>query len=293
MVFSKLSALIRCMRPKQWAKNALIFVGLIFAGKISDPFAVYNTFRAFFCFCLLASSIYILNDLLDLENDKLHPKKKFRPLASGALDIKTAIVAMLILAPLSLIWAFWISIPFGYCALIYVLMTMGYTFMFKHVVIIDLLVLALGFAIRAYAGIAALNVQGYDTVPITEWFIACVLFLALFIVICKRRNELDLLQGESKEHRAVLEHYSKPFLDQLVSIATASAVLSYALYAIDQGKGLIYTLIFVIYGIFRYLHRVYHGNEGGAPEQTLLKDPVMLANALFWLISILYIYYFV
>lgn len=279
------------MRPHQWLKNGLLFAGLIFAEKLGDLEMLARVAFAFVCFCLLAGSIYLLNDLRDLEKDRHHPEKKNRPLASGKLKTSTAWVGFGLAAGIGLIGAWLINVPFLICCVIYLAMTISYSMRLKHVAIIDLVILSLGFVIRALAGIAAV---GEPTVSATDWFLACVWFLALFIVICKRRHELELLQGDAAHHREVLEEYSLPFLDQLVAIATTSTVLTYALYAIfnEKHSGIIYTLVFVVYGIFRYLHLVYHQREGGAPEKTVMRDPWTLVNVALWLAAMIYIFYF-
>lgn len=290
----QLRYILQAMRPRQWLKNALVFAGLIFAEKATQVGLIINTIEAFFAFSLLSGSIYIFNDLLDLESDRFHPEKKNRPLASGKLDKNVAWGASIVAGIVALIWSFFITRSFGYCAVFYAVMTLWYTAQLKHVVIMDLLILGLGFVIRAYAGILAINVPGQPPVEATPWFLACTLFLALFIAMCKRRHEIDLLRDMANQHRVVLEEYSKPFLDQMVSVTTSSTVLTYALYAISQTEHpeIIYTLPFVLYGIFRYLYLVYHRSEGGAPEATLLKDPTMILNILLWLAAMVYIYYY-
>ncbi|MFC1600722.1 decaprenyl-phosphate phosphoribosyltransferase [Candidatus Sumerlaeota bacterium] len=293
-MIQQLTYLLQNMRPRQWAKNGLLFAGLIFANKADQSLLVWNTLQAFVVFCLLSGAVYVLNDLRDLEKDRQHPEKRHRPLAAGLLKPGLAATAALLLGGLAVVWAFMLTTKFGWCAVAYVAMTTAYSIKLKHVVIVDLLILAGGFVLRAYAGIAAISLPGQDPVPVTAWFLSCTLFLALFIAICKRRHELVLLQDDANHHRAVLEEYSKPFLDQMVAVTTTSTVLTYALYAISQEAkpGIIYTLPFVLYGIFRYLYLVYQRDEGGAPESTLLRDPLMIVNIVLWLSSMVYIFYF-
>ena len=232
----------------------------------------------------MSGSIYLLNDIKDLENDRHHPEKKNRPLAAGKLSIKTAYLGAIVLGIFGVSWSFLITVPLGWCAVAYIVMTVSYSLFLKHVPIIDIIILALGFAVRAFAGIAAINLPD-QPVELTGWFITCVFFLALFIAICKRRHEIEVLQGDAAHHRVVLAEYSKPFLDQLAAICTTGTIMTYAIYAINFQKGMIYTLIFVIYGIFKYLHNVYHKNQGGAPETTLLSDPLLIINLFLWLAS--------
>ncbi|MBN1518369.1 decaprenyl-phosphate phosphoribosyltransferase [Candidatus Sumerlaeota bacterium] len=279
------------LRPRQWLKNVLLFAGLIFAEKLTDITLLSRVVQAFVSFCLLSGSIYLFNDIRDVEQDRQHPEKKNRPLASGALKMPVAQIGALIAGTIGLAWSFLISFEFGLCGVVYLIMTVSYTLGLKHVAIIDIMILSFGFVLRAYAGIAAVN---EPTVPATPWFLTCVWFLALFIVICKRRHEIGLLQEGARNHRAVLEEYSTPFLDQLVSITTTGTIMAYALYAInnDRHHGIVWTVVFVVYGIFRYLHAVYHQNQGGAPEMTVLRDKTMVANVILWLASMIYIFYF-
>jgi 4-hydroxybenzoate polyprenyltransferase len=287
--------LIVSMRPRQWLKNGLVFAGLIFAEMAGRPELLFNTLQAFVIFCLLSGSVYLLNDLLDIKQDRQHPEKRRRPLAAGQLPPQTAWAALCVAGIGSLIWAFTVTEAFGWCAVAYLAMQAAYSLKLKHVVIVDLLILALGFVLRAYAGIAAINVADLDQpVEATPWFLACTLFLALFIGICKRRHEIGLLQEGANQHREVLEEYSKPFLDQMVAVATSSTILTYALYALShpEHEGIIFTLPFVLYGVFRYLYLVYQKNQGGAPETTVLRDTTMVINVLLWLAAMIYLFYY-
>lgn len=289
--------LIIAMRPKQWTKNLLLFAGIIFSGNLSRDILLLKSISGFIIFCLLSGSVYLINDIHDMESDKNHPRKKKRPIASGALPVPAAITATIIFTLISFVASFFINVYFGICAIIYFVMIFSYSVFLKHVVIIDIMLLALGFVIRAIAGIQAIRVPDME-IKMTPWFIICTMFLALFIGICKRRHEIVLLNDDASSHRPVLDEYSTAFLDQMVAVTTSATVISYALWtSLSEISGkhqnwLVYTLPFVIYGIFRYLYITYKREEGGAPEETLLKDKLLLGNIFLWLISVILILYF-
>jgi len=288
--------LIIGMRPKQWTKNLLLFAGVIFTHNLSQMHRVIDAVSAFVIFCGLSGVIYLYNDLLDVESDRQHPLKCKRPIASGQLPISLAWAAAVILSVVCIVWAFFLNLKFGGYAVIYFVLMIFYSMVLKHVVILDLLVVAIGFVLRALAGVRAIELPG-ERLPVTPWFITCILFLALFIVICKRRHELMLLADSASSHRPVLEHYSPAFLDQMVSVATTASVLSYALYVVlgapptPKRDLMIMTLPFVLYGIFRYLYLVYKRDEGGSPENMLLRDVPMLVNVGCWAVVIVLIFY--
>jgi 4-hydroxybenzoate polyprenyltransferase len=288
-------ALIQSLRPKQWIKNLLLFAGVIFTANLKNPALLGRSFAGFAIFCILSGVVYLINDLRDAQSDRNHPEKKNRPIASGRLSKAAAYSAIFILGIPALTASFFLGIGFGICSAIYVLLVTLYSLSLKHYVILDLMLVAMGFVIRAIAGIEAIATPGY--IPeITPWFIACTLFLALFLAICKRRHEILLLNNGAIGHRPVLEEYSPAFLDQMVAISTTATIISYALWS-TIGKfanyQMIFTLPFVLYGIFRYLYLVYKKEEGGAPELILLKDRSLLIDILLWLIStiiLLYLY---
>jgi 4-hydroxybenzoate polyprenyltransferase len=289
------SALLKSMRPKQWTKNFLLFAGVIFTGKLNDMSLLLRSVAGFFIFCALSGVVYIINDLKDIESDREHPKKKKRPIAAGKISEKTAFAFVFIIGIPALILSFILGLHFGFCAVGYVCLVVLYSIKLKHYVILDLMLVALGFVIRAVAGIEAIAIPG-NVPEITPWFLACTLFLALFLAMCKRRHEIILLNDNAKNHRKVLEEYSPAFLDQMVSVTTSATIISYALWSIT-GKfaqyNMIYTLPFVIYGIFRYLYNVYLKEEGGAPEVILLKDRSLQIAILLWIIttvSLLYLH---
>jgi len=283
-------ALVTAMRPRQWIKNLLVFAGLVYAGKLTDAHSLLKVASAFLLFCVLSGVIYISNDILDLEQDRHHPKKRLRPIASGRLPVGVAWSAAVGLGLASLVLSFAVSTGFGFCALLYTLLMSAYSFGLKHVVILDILIVAIGFVLRALAGTQAVHLE-----RITPWFLACILFLALFIAICKRRHELLLLNERAIHHRAVLRDYSPAFLDQMISATTAATLLSYTLWAAAETRpefrGMIFTVPFVVYGIFRYLFLVYHRSEGGAPEVMFLTDRSLLINTVLWLAVVMILIY--
>ena len=287
------SALIKSLRPKQWTKNLLLFAGVIFTGNLKDVALLARAFAGFVLFCILSGTVYLINDLWDIKSDRQHPEKKNRPIASGRLSIGAAVAAVFIIGVPALFFSYMLGVAFGHCALLYFVLVTLYSLYLKHFVILDLMLVALGFVIRAVAGIEAIEVGG--KIPeITPWFLACALFLALFMAICKRRHEIMLLNNGAAGHRRVLAEYSPAFLDQMVAVTTSATVLSYALWS-TIGKfanyHMILTLPFVLYGIFRYLYNVYRKDEGGSPEIILLKDRGLQVDILLWLISIVMLLY--
>ncbi|MGB9691853.1 MAG: decaprenyl-phosphate phosphoribosyltransferase [Candidatus Sumerlaeaceae bacterium] len=293
-----IDALIEELRPKQWTKNLLLFAGLIFSRHALEADRILRAATAFFLFCCVSSVVYLINDLADLEADRQHPFKRKRPLASGAISPRLAAHVAGILALVGVAGSFALNMRFGLLGLLYLVTMIAYSLRLKHMVILDVLVVAIGFVMRAVGGILAIEYPE-EKIRITPWFIVCVLFLALFIAICKRRHELLLLSDSATNHRPVLDDYSHQLLDQMVSVATAATVISYALYvtlgvrpeATRHHEFLIFTVPFVLYGIFRYLYLVYKREEGGAPEALLLQDLPLIVNILSWLVVMFVIFY--
>ena len=279
--------IIESLRPKQWTKNLLLFAGLLFSKSLFQVPLLVKATAGFFIFCFLSGAEYIVNDLLDLEQDRTHPLKSKRPLASGRLTPASAIIVVVVLAVAGLASSFLLDRGFGWIALIYFLLMLSYTFALKHVVMLDVIVIALGFVLRAVAGAAVIKVS------ISSWLLMCTTFLALFLVLNKRRHEMVLLGENATDHRKILGEYSPYLLDLMVTVVTAATVISYALYttAVDTvqkfgTRNLLFTLPFVLYGIFRYLYLVHQKNMGGSPEQILVKDGPMIVNIFFYLITI-------
>ncbi|MCH7760496.1 decaprenyl-phosphate phosphoribosyltransferase [candidate division TA06 bacterium] len=301
------------LRPKQWTKNLVLFAGLLFSKNLLDSSLLFKTFLAFLLFCLLSSSVYLLNDIIDLEKDRRHPRKSKRPIASGRLSSKKAMGFSVAFATIGIVLSYLLDPSFGISALVFLLLMLLYIFLLKRVVILDVLAIALGFVLRAVAGALVIHVE------ISSWLLVCTILLALFLALSKRRHELVLfnveltlkqVQGRNSElslrtpqppipSRKGLAEYSPHLLDQMISVVSATLVMSYALYTMDpqtvekfHTRGLAFTIPFVLYGIFRYLYLIYKREEGGTPETTLLQDKPLLANCGLWILAVGLILYF-
>ena len=279
--------IFKTMRPRQWTKNLLVFAALIFSRNLFNPVLAQNVIIAFIIFCILSGSVYTLNDLIDLKADRAHPKKSTRPLASGKLKPETAIIAGAVLVILSLATAFWLHTSFALIALGYFFLQIFYSLVLKHVVILDVLTVATGFVLRAIAGAEVISV------PISSWLLICTILLALFLSLGKRRHELLLLEDNAVHHRKILYEYSPGLLDQMISVVTASTVVVYALYTMDdvtvkkfQTDNLKYTIPFVLYGIFRYLYLIHQKSAGGSPERIMFDDKPLLINIILYLVTV-------
>ena len=279
--------IFKTMRPRQWTKNLLVFAALIFSQNLFNTPMLRDSTIAFVIFCLLSGSVYTLNDLLDIKQDRLHPKKSKRPLASGKLKPAAAVIAGLLLVILSLANAFWLNTNFGLIALSYFILQIAYSTILKHVVILDVLAVSIGFVLRAIAGAEVIDV------PISSWLLVCTILLALFLSLGKRRHEILLLEENAVNHRKILYEYSPGLLDQMISVVTASTVVAYALYTMSaetitkfQTDNLKYTIPFVLYGIFRYLYLIHQRSEGGSPEKILLNDKPLLINIILYLTTV-------
>ncbi len=287
-----LLALFRSMRPHQWTKNLILFAGLLFAGRLFDLFSDLTAVAAFFIFCLLSSAIYIINDIKDVERDRNHPTKCHRPIAAGDLSIHTAAIAAAVISVAAVLCAFLLDPGFGVVSLIYFALLFAYSFWLKHIVILDVLTLAMGFVLRAIGGAEAVDVE------FSSWLLLCTILLALFLGLSKRRHELVLLGDNAQSHRKILEEYSPYLLDQMIGVVTASTLMAYALYTMAdetiQKFGtsyMILTVPFVIYGIFRYLYLVHQKEEGGNPTSILISDKPILINVVLWgIVSAILIY---
>ncbi len=285
-----LLAVLNSLRPKQWTKNGLLFMGLIFSLSLGNPHLVARTSLAFIGFCLLASATYLINDLLDLEQDRQHPVKRKRPIASGRVSARLAmaVAALMLVAALAL--AATLGRSFSIIALAYLALSVSYSMKLKHLVIIDVLALAAGFVLRAVAGAVVIDV------PISPWLYVCTVLGALFLAICKRRHELVLLQGSAVDHRRILEEYNLSLLDQMISVVTSATVIAYSLYTfsaenLPRNHAMMLTIPFVLYGIFRYLYLIHVKGVGGTPEESLLTDLPLLSTVLGWgVVSVLILY---
>jgi 4-hydroxybenzoate polyprenyltransferase len=290
---STLKLLFLTLRPEQWTKNLLIFAGVLFSGRLRDTGAVLTSAIAFVIFCALSSAVYIFNDVADREADRQHPLKCMRPLACGALDLSAAITAGLVLAVAALMAAFAIAPAVGMVAIAYLALLSLYSAALKHVVIVDVLVIAAGFVLRAVAGAVAI------AVPISHWLLICTTLLALFLALSKRRHELTMLGDGAIGHRRILEEYSPYLLDQMIAVVTASTLVAYTLYTTDRetvarvgNNRLGLTIPFVLYGIFRYLYLVHQKRGGGSPANLLITDRPLLACVALWALSVVLLLYF-
>jgi 4-hydroxybenzoate polyprenyltransferase len=274
--------LLKAMRPKQWLKNVFVLAGLFFDARLLDRVALLRSLSAFVIFCAISSAIYLTNDLADIENDRRHPAKRHRPLASGALAPGVARVAAALLAIGGLTGALLLNTGFFWIVLIYLGMMTLYNHWLKHMVIIDVLTIAFGFVLRVHAGAVVVQVSRFS-----PWLYVCTTLLALFIALNRRRHEIILLQHDANNHRAILEEYSIPFLDEMTSLVTATTLAAYSFYTfsapnLPPNHSMMLTIPFVLYGIFRYLYLIHVRKLGGAPEEIVLGDRPLLLSILFW-----------
>jgi 4-hydroxybenzoate polyprenyltransferase len=286
-------AIIQTMRPSQWIKNIFLYAPLIFGGLLFNSRDFILVSAGVVIFSLASGCVYIINDLVDIKNDREHPVKVKRPLASGSLSPKQAVSSVVLLLPCTLVCGFALTWNFGVLLLTYVSLNMLYSFLFKKIVILDVMTIAVGFVIRVWAGaeIAAIITS--------DWLLICTLLLSLFLGFSKRRHELTLLDTIAIDHRKVLDNYNTDFLDQMIGIVTASTVMSYILYTISSDTinkfgthHLFYTVPFVLYGIFRYLYLIHKKDQGGSPDRTLVSDIPLLLNIMLWGLSSILIIYF-
>lgn len=284
---------VQLLRPYQWIKNGFVLLPIIFAGKLGDAELIWRAAAAFVLFCAAASSVYIANDIADLEADKRHPIKRLRPLAQGHLVPQSVALLALVLAALAVGLGFALNQGLGVCMSAYVLGNLLYTRFLKRIVIVDVMTLGLFFLLRVIAGALVIDVS------ISEWLLICSAILALFLGFNKRRHELLIAGHQAESHRPVLDKYSVYFIDQMISVLTASTVIFYTLYTVDHrtiehfgSNGLLLTVPFVYYGIFRYLYLVHKRRQGGDPSRIILKDRMLQRNLVFWLVASISVIYF-
>ncbi len=286
--------LLRSMRPRQWVKNLFIYAPLVFDGQLFLPERFARVSLAFVLFCLISSAVYLINDLADLDKDRLHPEKRLRPLPSGTLSAQVAIIAAALLVASSLLPAY-LVLGWHYGAVIsaYFLLMMGYSFWLKEVVIIDVLTLAAGFNLRVFAGLVIIPVQRFS-----PWLYVCMTLLALFLGVGKRRHELAILNENAGDHRPILEEYSLQLLDDMILVVIAATLMAYSLYTfsapnLPTNHAMMLTIPFVIYALFRYLYLIRVQGKGGSPEQVLFSDAPFLGDILLWglaVIAVLYLF---
>jgi 4-hydroxybenzoate polyprenyltransferase len=292
-----IKAILRLLRPKQWTKNIFVFAALVFSKQLLNPDSVLLSVKAFFAFSFAASFIYVMNDIADRERDRLHPKKRFRPIASGEISLRSAFVIATILLALIALFVYDLDWHFTMCIIVYLVMNLAYSFYLKDVVLIDVFVIAIGFMLRVIGGALVLNVAR------SSWLILTTMFLSLFLGIAKRRGELIALgtPGTVGYHtRKVLEHYSVEFTEQMTTICAAGFVFSYALYTVSDRtvkmfgtENLIFTTPFVLYGVFRYLYLLHKKQLGENPTEVILSDIPTLLNFLAYAVAMLTIIYLV
>ena len=279
------------MRPKQWTKNVFIFAALVFDGQLLEVGPFTQTLVGFVLLCLASSTVYIINDIADIEQDKQHPKKRHRPLASGRLSVRVAWIATIVLGVATLAVSFTLNRWFGALVLTYILMNLLYSYRLKHVPIIDVFIIASGFVLRVGAGVMLITVERFS-----PWLYVCTTLLALFLGFGKRRAELSLLVDKANTHRKVLDGYTISFLEQLITIVSAMTIMAYSLYTFSAenlpGNHLMMlTIPFVVYGIFRYLYLIHVEGAGGAPDEVLLTDMPFLTSIIGWGLLVMLILY--
>jgi 4-hydroxybenzoate polyprenyltransferase len=285
------SAILKTMRPKQWVKNIVIFAALIFDRQLTKVSSLLPTLAGFFLFCFITGIVYIINDLADLEADRKHPKKRFRPLAAGVLPVRVAQAVAIILLLLAFPLAYWLSREFAAVAGVYFLLNLAYSKWLKHIPLIDVLSIAAGFVLRVIAGVVLIEVERFS-----PWLYVVTTLGALYLGFGKRRAELALLAGDANAHRRVLNGYTLPFLDQLITIVSSTTIIAYSLYTfsapnLPPNHTMMLTIPFVIYGIFRYLYLVQVEHKGGAPEDLAFTDHPLQLVILLWGLAVLVIFY--
>ncbi len=287
-----LTALIKAMRPKQWTKNAFVFFALVFDKQLFLPAPFLRTLAGFFLFCLISSTVYLFNDIADVESDRQHPEKKFRPIASGVLPIPAAWVAAILLTLIVIPLGYFYSPVFAGILTIYLVINLLYSRWLKHVPILDVLIIAAGFVLRVGAGASLIVVERFS-----PWLYVVTTLFALFIGFGKRRAEITLLEKGAGSHRKVLDGYTLPLLDQFITIVSGTTIVAYSLYTfsapnLPENHTMMLTIPFMVYGIFRYLQLIQSGHAAGAPDEVALKDRPLQLIVLLWGLAVLAVFYF-
>ncbi len=286
-----LTALFKTMRPRQWTKNIFIFAALVFDKQLFQLDSFLRTLAGFALFCLISSSVYIFNDIADVEADRQHPEKKNRPIPSGKLPVSAAWTAGAFLVLVTSVISYLLAPDFGAVVMIYFLLFMAYTKWLKHIPIVDVLVIAAGFVLRVHAGVTLISVERFS-----PWLYVVMTLLSLFLGFGKRRAEIALLSDGAGSHRKVLEGYTLPLLDQYIMIVSGTTVVAYSLYTfsapnVPENHSMMLTIPFVVYTIFRYLYLVQVENTGGSPEEILLTDRPFQIAMILWGAAVLAIFY--
>ncbi|NJN93521.1 MAG: decaprenyl-phosphate phosphoribosyltransferase [Anaerolineales bacterium] len=286
-----LIGILKSLRPKQWTKNGFVFAALIFDIKLFQTEPLVKTLYGFVVLCFLSGTVYLINDLVDVEKDRQHPAKRNRPIASRRVPIRVAIISAIILSVVCLSLSFWLDPTFGVIALGYWLLQIAYSLLLKNIVIVDVLTVAGGFVLRVAAGVVLVEAERFS-----PWLYVFTVLLALFLVLGKRRQELALLKDHATNTRAILDEYNLPFLDEMMAIVTAGTVMTYSFYTfsapnLPDNHLMMLTIPFVLYGIFRYLYVIHVQGNGGAPDEVLLVDrPLQISIILFTLTAIAILY---
>jgi 4-hydroxybenzoate polyprenyltransferase len=286
-----LYALFKTMRPHQWTKNVILFAALVFDVKLFSVPHVAQALAGFVLFCLISGVVYTINDLVDLEKDRQHPRKRKRPLASGALSPRLALGVVILIGVAALPAALTLNVSFALILFGYLVLQLAYSFVLKHIVLIDVLAIAAGFVLRVGAGVPLVEAQRFS-----PWLYICTTLLALFLGLSKRRGELLALAGDAGTHRPSLQAYTIPLLDQLIGMVTASTILAYALYTFSAANlpvdhTMMLTIPFVIYGLFRYMYLVHSEQCTLAPDEVLLTDRASQVNIVLWGLTVVIIMY--
>jgi len=287
-----ITGLIKSLRPKQWTKNGFIFAALVFDVKLFQIDPLLKTIAGFFLLCAISGTVYLINDLVDIEKDRQHPTKRNRPIPSGRLPYPVAVAAAVIIPAICLPLSFWLDSSFGIIITVYLLLQIAYSFKLKNIVIVDVLTIAAGFVLRVAAGVALVEAERFS-----PWLYVFTVLLALFLGLGKRREELALLKERASTTRTILNEYNLPFLDEMMAVVTAGTVMTYAFYTfsapnLQDNHLMMLTIPFVIYGIFRYLYVIHVQGNGGAPDEVLLTDrPLQISIVLFGLAVIIILYW--
>jgi len=286
-----INALLKTMRLRQWTKNGFVFFALVFDQQLFAREPFLRTLEGFFLFCLISSAVYILNDIADVEADRKHPEKKHRPLASGKLPVRAALIAAIILAALAISLGYLLSPMFALILALYLSINLLYSRWLKHVPILDVLIISSGFVLRVAAGVTLITVERFS-----PWLYMITILFSLYIGLGKRRAEMNLLAHGAGAHRKVLDGYTIPLLDQYITIVSGMTIVAYSLYTfsapnLPENHSMMLTIPFVVYGIFRYLQLIQTGHAAGAPDEVALKDRPLQATVLLWVLAVIGVFY--
>ncbi len=287
-----LTALFKTMRPRQWTKNVFIFAALVFDKQLFVVDSFLRTLAGFALFCLISSCVYIFNDLADVEADRQHPEKKNRPIASGKLPVSVAWGAGIVFVAIALGLSYWLAPAFCLVVAAYFVLNLAYSLSLKHIAILDVLIISVGFVLRVGAGVTLISVERFS-----PWLYIVMFLLSLFLGFGKRRAELALLAHGAGSHRKVLDGYTLPLLDQYIMIVSGTTIVAYSLYTfsapnVPENHSMMLTIPFMVYAIFRYLYLIEVKHAGGTPEEVLLSDRPFQASMLLWAVTVIVIFYF-